>query len=105
MSTSANAWLKKLPAVYLGGNEGRTVFQFNVAEPCYLVFEDGRCEVVDGKAEKADLTMVASDDNLVRMMTGQLNGMMAVAMGKVKIQGNMMLATKISTLFDLAKLS
>lgn len=103
---SANAWLKRLPAVFKGADEGtRNVFQFNIAEPCYFKIENGVCEVFDGQAPAPDLTLTANDDNLVKVLKGELNGMMAVATGKLKIQGNMMLATQISTLFDLPKLS
>jgi putative sterol carrier protein len=103
---SANEWLKKLPAVFKGENDGTSnVFQFNISEPCYFKIENGSCAVFDGQADKPDLTLVATDENLVKLLKGQLNGMMAVATGKVKIQGNMMLATKISTLFDLSALS
>jgi putative sterol carrier protein len=103
---NANEWLKKLPTVFKGDDDGTTnVFQFNITEPCYFRIENGKCEVIDGQAEKPDITLVATDENLVKLLKGELNGMMAVAMGKVKIQGNMMLATKISTLFDLPALS
>lgn len=103
---SANAWLKKLPSVFKGADPAlKNVFQFNVEEPCYFRIENGACSVHDGRAENPDLTLNATDDNMVKLLSGKLNGMMAVAMGKVKIQGNMMLATKISEMFDLQKLA
>ena len=54
-------------------------------------------------ATKADCTITISDDNMVAMATGKLNGMQAFMSGKMKIKGNMGLAQKFGAIVDGAK--
>ena len=58
---------------------------------------DGSVTVVDKKT-KADCIMMISDDNLVKLFNGKLDGQNAFMQGKLKIKGNMMLATKLSNI-------
>jgi putative sterol carrier protein len=55
--------------------------------------------VRSGVAERADCTIIMQDDDFVAMTSGKLNAMAAFSQGKIKIQGNMMLATKLQSLF------
>ncbi|WP_164661482.1 SCP2 sterol-binding domain-containing protein [Tropicibacter sp. Alg240-R139] len=45
-----------------------------------------------------DCTIRISQDNLVKLLTGKLNPMTGVAMGKLKISGNMGVAMKLGQL-------
>ncbi len=56
-------------------------------------------EVNGGDAPAADCTISAADADFFALATGKLNAMAAFAQGKVKMQGNMMLAMKLQTLF------
>ena len=56
-------------------------------------------EVRTGTTEGADCTVTMADDDFVALATGSLNPMAAFAQGKVKIDGNPMLATKLQSLF------
>jgi len=51
-----------------------------------------------GKSEKADCTLAVGDDDFVGMMTGKLNSQQLFMQGKLKIKGNMGMATKLNKL-------
>ena len=52
-----------------------------------------------GKVNKADIVFSISDDDFVDLAQGKLTGQRAFLIGKLKIKGNMMLATKLEGLF------
>lgn len=79
--------------------------QFNTSQPAYVVIRDGACTVTEGTAETADLTLALSDDDLVGLLTGKLDGMMAMMTGRLKLQGNMGLATQLGRYFDASRLA
>eukprot|EP00162_Nutomonas_longa_P022469 comp5600_c0_seq1/m.5032 comp5600_c0_seq1/g.5032 ORF comp5600_c0_seq1/g.5032 comp5600_c0_seq1/m.5032 type:complete len:120 (+) comp5600_c0_seq1:36-395(+) len=60
--------------------------------------------VTEGKpAEKADLVLTVSDDDMVAMAKGSLNSQQAFMQGKLKVQGNMGLAMKLGPIMTAAK--
>ena len=81
----------------------RTI-QFNTSQPAYVVIHNGTCEVTEGNAETADLTLGMSDDDLVSLLTGKLDGMAAMMTGRLKLQGDMALATQLGRYFDASRL-
>ncbi|KAJ7052553.1 SCP2 sterol-binding domain-containing protein [Mycena amicta] len=52
---------------------------------------------------KADVTVILSDDTLVDLASGKLNGQKAFMTGKLKTKGNMMLATKLDSVLKAGK--
>lgn len=57
-----------------------------------------------GKAKgKADVTINTSDDVFMQMADGQLNGQKAFMSGKLKVKGNVVLATKLDTVLKSQK--
>ncbi|KAJ7227046.1 SCP2 sterol-binding domain-containing protein [Mycena pura] len=61
------------------------------------------CTVYKGEAKpKADVTIILSDDTLVDLAAGKINGQKAFMTGKLKTKGNMMLATKLDSVLKAA---
>jgi len=54
---------------------------------------------VGAPKSKPDATIKVSDDDFMQMAAGKLNGQKAFMKGKLKVQGQMMLATKLDGLF------
>lgn len=65
-----------------------------------VIFIDGTGEnnVVSGDDNEASCTISTSAETLIKMKNGDLNPMMAVMGGKVKISGDMGLAMKLQSL-------
>lgn len=100
--------LNKLPLALAldpqAANGVNRTIQFNIAQPTYMVIREGACVVTQGTADVADLTLALSDDDLVALMTGKLDGMMAMMTGRLKLQGDMGLATQLGRYFDASRL-
>lgn len=79
--------------------------QFNTSQPAYVVICDGTCLVTPGVASAAHLTLTLCDEDLVDLMTGRLDGMMAVMTGKLKLQGDLGLAQQLGRYFDASRLA
>lgn len=60
--------------------------------------EDGAREAVD--SDEVDLTMSAPEDVFKAILSGTQNPITAVAMGKLKVDGNPMRALKISEILS-----
>ncbi|HEX7003455.1 MAG TPA: SCP2 sterol-binding domain-containing protein [Trueperaceae bacterium] len=69
--------------------------QYEISEPTYQVLRDGKLTVHDGHADNPDLTVITSDENLVKLFRGELNAMAAFMSGKLKVKGDMGLAQRL----------
>lgn len=100
-------FLNKLPAALnaeaIDGVD--CVVQLNVSAPYTVKVCDGRCEITEGTNDDADVTLTLSDENLIALLTGKLAGAMAFMTGKLKLDGDLMLAKEITTYFDPSKLA
>nr|WP_298415570.1 SCP2 sterol-binding domain-containing protein [uncultured Halomonas sp.] len=101
--TDNNATLDRLknrfdPQAAQGMDE---IFQFNVTddEDYYLHVQDGALGVHNGEHDDPSVTLAADSATLKGIMSGEIDGMHAFMSGKLKATGNLMLATKLSTLF------
>ena len=79
------------------------VIQYNIEGPeggnWYAVIKDQKCTVSEGVHSSPTLTMKMADKDWLAMINGQLNGMTAFMTGKLKTQGDIMLAQRLTTLF------
>ncbi len=79
------------------------VIQYNIEGPdggdWYVVIKDQTCTVNEGVHSSPTLTMKMADKDWIAMCNGQLNGMTAFMTGKLKTQGDIMLAQRLTTLF------
>ncbi|CCF52595.1 hypothetical protein NDA11_002093 [Ustilago hordei] len=61
-------------------------------------------EAYEGKAKgKADVTINLSDDTFIDLADGKVNGQKAFMSGKLKVKGNIMLATKLDNVLKSQK--
>ena len=95
--------VKKLPQAYSEGSD--CVIQFNISQPHYVTIKGGAAMATEGTAPNADLGITMEDDDFVALMKGELNGMTAFMTGKLQLEGDLMLAQKLSSYFDPSKLA
>lgn len=82
----------------------KAVFAFNLNSALYwTVIENGTCSAGEGDPPRvADITVVSTETDFVALINGQLNPMTAFMQGKFKVQGNMGMALKMISWFDLS---
>ncbi|MGP9665395.1 SCP2 sterol-binding domain-containing protein [Halomonas sp. AOP22-C1-8] len=99
----SNSTLDKLKARFNSdAAEGMDeVFQFHFedAGDHYLVIKDRALDVQEGEHDDPSVSLSMGTDTLKGIMTGDINGMTAFMTGKLKATGNVMLATKLTSLF------
>lgn len=103
---SAIDFLNKLPAALnpSAASGLDCVLQFNTSTPAYVSIKDGAASVAEGTAPSPNVTISMADDDLIKMFKGELNAMMAFMTGKLKVDGDLMMAQKLANLFDASKL-
>jgi putative sterol carrier protein len=65
------------------------------------VIKDGACNVSQGAAGSPNLTLTMSSQDWLDMTGGKLSGQMAFMSGKLKLKGDMGLAMKVGSLFQV----
>jgi putative sterol carrier protein len=65
----------------------------------YVKIADGAAEVAKGMAENPSITLTASDEDWLKIVSGQLSGQTAFLTGKLKIKGDVSLAMKLQSVF------
>ncbi|MBK7148108.1 MAG: SCP2 sterol-binding domain-containing protein [Bacteroidetes bacterium] len=76
---------------------GKTL-KFDLGDNKIFLDGSGSGNVVSTEDKDADCTISVSQDDLLGMMTGSVNPMMAFMSGKIKVQGDMSIAMKLQSL-------
>lgn len=63
--------------------------------------EEGTCTVEEGAVENPTLTLHMDAQDYVDMVTGRMDGMTAFMTGKLRLEGDFTLATRLQTLFGM----
>lgn len=72
--------------------------KFVVDDQAIFIDGSGEANVVTMSDEEADCTITATAETIQKLRKGDLNPMMAVMTGKLKIKGDMGLAMKLQSL-------
>jgi NAD(P)-dependent dehydrogenase (short-subunit alcohol dehydrogenase family)/acyl dehydratase/putative sterol carrier protein len=79
------------------------VFQFDISGPkggsWAATVKEGTCQVAKGSHDAPTTTIEMGDDDFVKMISGELNAMIAYTSGKIKIGGDLMKSQLIEKLF------
>ena len=77
------------------------IFQFQItdAENYSLVIKDGTCELKQEDNDDANVMLIMDKETLAGIVSGETDGMQAFMGGKLRTEGDMMLAMKLSELF------
>lgn len=69
--------------------------KFDCGDDGVIVLADGTATDVD---QETDCSLKMSQDNVMKLLSGKLNPITALAMGKIKISGNPAIAMKLADL-------
>jgi len=67
----------------------------------YVNIANGDAQVTEGMADNPTIVLTASAEDWLEMINGKMNGQTAFLTGKLKIQGDVTLAMKLESLFNL----
>lgn len=74
--------------------------KFVLGDQIILIDGTGDKNIVSSNDEEADCTISTDEETFLALKNGELNPMMAVMSGKVKIKGDMGLAMKLQSLIQ-----
>lgn len=78
------------------------VFQFDIDGNGYhLTVENSECVAASGFHDDPSVTLLMDEHTFGDVVSGETNGMAAFMAGRLKTEGDMMLATRLSDLFSL----
>ncbi|HEY5718297.1 MAG TPA: SCP2 sterol-binding domain-containing protein [Motiliproteus sp.] len=80
------------------------VFQYHIEEggDYYLQVADQQCQLCEGEHADPSVALSLDQETLSEILSGETDGMQAFMAGRVKADGNIMLATRLAELFPLA---
>jgi putative sterol carrier protein len=83
----------------------RCVIQFSVRTQdgdklYYLTIDNGDCSYSRGQHRDPNVTLMIRLPNFMRLIAGELDGIMALMQGHLKVKGNILLARSLQSWFD-----
>ncbi len=79
------------------------IFQYDIENEgsWQITVKDDQCEINQGDAVEATVTLLMAKDTLASVISGDTDGMQAFMAGTIKATGDIMLATRLTDLFPL----
>lgn len=80
------------------------VFQYQIddGEPYYVAVSEDSCIVTQGEHDEPSVTLSMDSQTLQEVASGETDGMQAFMTGRIRADGDIMLATRIAALFPVA---
>lgn len=80
------------------------VFQYQIsdAEPWNVTVDKGTCKVEQGEHSEPTVTLTMDSQTLEEVMNGETDGMQAFMTGRIQADGDIMLATRLTSIFPLS---
>lgn len=77
------------------------VFQIDIedGQPYSIQIAAGTCQVTQQQHPDPDVTLIMDSDTFVGIIEGEISGTGAFMSGSLRAEGNVMLATRLSSLF------
>ena len=76
-------------------------FRIDDTQNFSLVVKNNTCELLEGENPDAQVTLVMDGETLEGIVSGETDGMQAFMGGKLRAEGDMMLAMKLGELFPV----
>jgi len=106
-SVTVDRVIDKLPSRFVATNaeDFEAVFQFVIEDDndFYIAIQNQTCSVERGEHPDPNITLIMDAETVVDVVTGETDGMSAFLKGRLRAEGNVMLATKLSKLFSKEK--
>jgi len=99
--------LSKMPEAFLPEKAAglEAVIQFKLtgseAGEWYVTIQDGKCRVDAGASPAPKVTVSADSGDFARIITGEMDGMQAFMQGRLRIAGDINLATRLLSIFKI----
>lgn len=79
------------------------VFQFELddTDNYFISINEGKCDLSSGEHDDATVTLAMELATLEKVMNGELDGMAAFMQGKIRAEGDVMLATRLTDIFPI----
>ncbi len=78
------------------------VFQFELEDDTdfYLAIADQQCQAIKGEHDDPNITLIMNAATMIEVVNGELDGMSAFMQGRLRAEGNLLLAPKLGELFS-----
>ncbi|MBU2963934.1 SCP2 sterol-binding domain-containing protein [Amphritea sp. 2_MG-2023] len=80
------------------------VFQYRLDEgdAYYAAISNGECTLGEGEHDEPSVTLLMDTETFKEVLDGETNGMQAFMAGRIRAEGDIMLATRLETLFPVS---